>query len=184
MKKLLQKTALFSAVLMTACVSAENVQNNSVELSNCAIQELIPGAQATGSFLTITKNDDTPLSLVAAKIPAITDHVELHEMIMKDNKMIMSEIKEYPLKKGDNIFKKGGYHIMLLDVAKPVKAGEKYDVTLMFSDGSEKTCNALVKTVKELTPKGMKGMHHGGMKKMEMKDGMKMDHSKMKMPAQ
>ncbi len=176
MKKLLQTTALLGTVLMTGCVSTNNAGNKSVELSHCAIQELIPGAQATGSFLTITKTDDKPLSIVAAKVPAITDHVELHEMVMKNNKMMMSQIKEYPLKKGDNIFKKGSYHVMLLDVAKPVKAGERYDVTLMFSDGSEKTCNALVKTVKELTPKHMKGM---------MKHGaMKMNHSKMKMSHQ
>lgn len=189
MKKLLQKTALLSTVLMTACVNAGNWDNYSVKLSHCAIQETIPGAKATGAFLTMTKEDDAPLSVVAAKIPAITKRVELHEMLMKDNKMMMSQIKEFPLKKGENVFKKGGYHIMLLDIEKPVKAGEKYDITLKFSDGTYGVCNAEVKTVKELTPKHMKGMmKHGDMEmdhsKMKMEGEMKMDHSKMKMPAQ
>ncbi len=175
MKNVLQKTALLSAMLLTACVSTNNAGNESITLNNCTIQETIPGAKATGAFLTITKGNDSPLSLVAAKIPSITERVELHEMIMKNHKMMMNQIKEYPLQKGDNIFKKGGYHIMLLDINKVVKAGEKHDITLSFSDGSEKTCNALVKTVAELTPKGMKGMgkmHHGGMK-MEHKTKVK-----------
>lgn len=149
---------LSSALLITACVSAEKPNNEAITLSNCAIQETIPGAKATGAFLTVNKADDTPLSVVAAKAPNVTDHVEIHEMIMKDDKMIMNQIDAYPLQKGDNIFKKGSYHIMLMDMQKKLTAGEQYDVTLVFSDGSEKTCNATVKTVKALTPKHMKGM--------------------------
>ncbi len=181
MKNLLHKVTLFSALLMTACASAENTENQSIELSNCAIQETIPGAKATGAFFTLNKIDDAPLSIVAAKLPEITDHVELHEMIMKDNKMIMSEIKAYPLKKGENIFKKGSYHIMLFEMKKPLVAGDKYNVTLVFNDNSEKTCHAVVKTVKELTPKHMKKMMHH-------KNGMKMEHKgemkKTEMPKQ
>lgn len=154
-----KKIAILSgALLITACVSAEKPSNEAITLSNCAIQETIPGAKATGAFLTVNKADDTPLSVVAAKAPNVTNHVEIHEMIMKDDKMIMNQIESYPLQKGDNIFKKGSYHIMLMDMQKKLTAGEQYDVTLVFSDGSEKICNATVKTVKALTPKHMKGM--------------------------
>lgn len=170
MKKLFKHTTILgSALLITACVSTENSSNESITLSHCAIQETIPGAKATGAFLTINKADDSPLAVVTAKAPKVTDHVEIHEMIMKDYKMIMNQIMEYPLKKGDNIFKKGGYHIMLMNMQKKLTAGEQYDLTLVFSDGSEKTCNATVKTVKALTPKKMGKMKMGEMKK----DGMK-----------
>ncbi len=160
MEKQLSATILLAGTLLLTGVSAENVDNKNITLSHCAIQETIPGAKATGAFLTVTKADDAPLSLVAAKAPKVTDHVELHEMIMQDNKMTMSQIKEYPLQKGENIFKKGGYHIMLMDMQKKLTAGEQYEVTLVFSDGSEKTCAAEVKTVKALTPKHMQPMQH------------------------
>ncbi|PIE46146.1 MAG: hypothetical protein CSA44_00850 [Gammaproteobacteria bacterium] len=157
MKKQLQNiTVLGSALLISACVNAQTPSNDTIILSDCAIQESIPGAKATGAFLTVKKADDAPLSIVAAKAPDVTDHVEIHEMLMQDNKMVMSQIEAYPLQKGDNIFKKGGYHIMLMDMQKKLTAGEHYDITLVFSDGSEKSCNAVVKTVKALTPKHMK----------------------------
>lgn len=161
MKKQLKKTTLVcGALLMTACASADNPATATVALSDCAIQETIPGSKATGAFLTMTKSGDAPLALVSAKAPTVTEHVELHEMMMKDNKMIMSEINEFPLQTGDNLFKKGGYHIMLMSLEKTLKAGDHHDLTLTFSDGSTQTCHAEVKTVKALTPKGMKPMNH------------------------
>ncbi len=174
MKKFIQKATITgTALLLTACASADGPQNDGITLSNCAIQETIPGAKATGAFLNVKKADDSTLSLVAAKAPSVTSHVEIHEMTMKDGSMKMQEIKEYPLQKGDNIFKKGGYHIMLMDMQKPLKVGEKHELTLSFSDGSSKSCTAVVKSVKSLTPKGMK-KHHGKM------DQEKTMHHKMK----
>ncbi len=134
-------------------------KNGAVRLENCAIQETIPGAKATGAFLTIHKTGDEKLSLVAAQAPSVTEHVEIHEMVMEGGTMKMSQIQSYPLKPGANLFKKGGYHIMLMDMQKPLAVGENHDLTLQFSDGSSQTCRAEVKSVEALTPKGMKMQH-------------------------
>ncbi len=165
---------VISALLLSTACSGNTVKHSTdtLSLNNCAIQETIPGAKATGAFLTINKSDDSALSLVSAKAPTVTNHVEIHEMKMKDGTMVMQQIKEYPLKKGANIFKKGGYHIMLMDMKKSIKVGEKHKLALSFSDGTSKSCIATVKSVKELTPKGMKHMKH--MKPMKpMKKDMK-----------
>ncbi len=167
------KKTLLALVFLSANAVAhdEHKTNDAVSLSNCAIQETIPGAKATGAFLTIHKTDgDTALSIVGAKAPEITDHVELHEMVMKDGVMKMQQIPAYELKKGDNVFKKGGYHVMLMSLQKKLTVGEKYPITLVFSDGSEKTCEANVKSVADLTPKGMMMKHHkhGDVKHGEM----------------
>lgn len=135
---------------------------NTVQLMHCAIQETIPGAKATGAFLTVHKGGNEALSLVGAKAPSITPHVEIHEMVMKNGTMRMSQIQQYPLKAGNNVFKKGGYHIMLMDLKKTLTVGEKHTLTLLFSDGSKQSCTADVKSVQALTPKGMKMKHHHG----------------------
>ncbi len=172
----LKKTLLALPFILaaTGCSAHDGTHDsdNGVSLSNCAIQETIPGAKATGAFLTIHKADknDAALSIVGAKAPEVTKHVELHEMVMKDGVMKMQQIPAYALKQGDNVFKKGGYHVMLMSLQKKLSVGEKYPITLVFSDGSEKTCEADVKSVADLTPKGMKHMKHGDMKKQ---DGMK-----------
>lgn len=149
-----------SATLMTVGCSMHDSSVTSVELSDCAIQQTIPGAKATGAFLTLHKNGSNALSVISAKAPSVTAHVELHEMIMKDGTMKMQEIKSYPLQEGDNFFKKGGYHVMLMDLDKTLSVGERHPLILNFSDGSSQTCDAQVKSVEALTPKGMKMHQH------------------------
>lgn len=161
MKKVLLFAAT-AALIGAGCSSTTNSSANSdIELRNCAIQQTIPGAKATGAFLNIHKNDSSELSLVSAAAPSITEHVEIHEMIMKDGTMKMSQIPSYPLKAGDNIFQKGGYHIMLMDLQKPLAVGETRSLVFNFSDGSSKSCVAEVKSVEALTPKGKKMHQHG-----------------------
>lgn len=156
MKKILTSTVLLSGLAcLTACASSAK-DGSTVTLSNCAIQQTIPGAKATGAFLAIHKSDDTKLALVDAKAPGITSHVEIHEMVMSKGKMRMNQIPNYPLAKGNNLFKKGGYHIMLMSLDKTLNVGEQHELSLVFSDGTTKSCQAEVKSVEALTPKGMK----------------------------
>lgn len=177
----LKKLALAtSAALLVSTVSAHHntMSDDGVMLQNCVIQETIPGAKHTGAFLNIHKMSEKELALVAAQVPSITDHVEIHEMIMKDGTMKMQKIEKYDLEEGDNLFKKGGYHIMLMGLAgKTVKVGEKHNITLKFSDDSEKTCEAEVKSVAELTKGGK--MHDMSNMKHDMKE-MRKDMPDMK----
>lgn len=163
MKKMIKLSYLLgAAVALSACAGTAGDTEPAVSLHHCAIQETLPGSKATGAFLNMKKSADSPLALVGAKAPTVTQHVEIHEMVMKDGTMKMQEIPNYPLQKGDNIFKKGGYHIMLMSLDKTLAVGEKHELILTFSDGSTQRCLADVKSVKELTPKGMKmhGHHH------------------------
>ncbi len=173
MKTLFKVSGVFaSSLLFAACANTTSKPtDNKLELANCAIQETIPGAKATGAFLTIKKTGTQKLALVSAKIPSVTAHVEVHEMVMKAGKMRMQQIPAYHLKEGNNVLQKGGYHIMLMDIKKPIKVGEKHKLTLTFSDGSSQSCIAPVKSVQALTPKGMKKMMH--MHKKEMQHKMK-----------
>lgn len=74
----------------------------------------------------------------------------------------MQQIKSYPLVEGENIFQKGGYHIMLMGVKNPVVAGEHYPLILNFSDGSSQSCRAVVKSVAAIKSKHkmQKKMHN------------------------
>lgn len=149
-------TAVITATLaLSACTSTAQLTGDLIALQHCTIQQSIPGAKATGAFLTINKKNKAPLALVAAKTPTITDHVEIHEMVMGNGTMTMQQITAYPLAEGNNAFKKGGYHIMLMGLKKTLAIGEKHPLTLQFNDGSQQTCQATVKSVEALTPKTM-----------------------------
>ena len=75
MKKILILGALISSAAMAA---------GDVSVSNCLIQEVIPGKQMTGAFFDIENKGKEDVKLTGAAADKITSHVELHEMIHKD----------------------------------------------------------------------------------------------------
>ena len=134
MKKILILGALVSGAAMAA---------GDLQVSNCLIQEVIPGKQMTGAFFDIeNKGKDAD---------KITSHVELHEMIHKDGKMEMSQIQEYDVTPGLHHFKKGGYHVMLMQIDKKnfPKVGESYPLEFKLGNGETLKCDAKTITVKE-----------------------------------
>jgi periplasmic protein len=143
MKKILILGALISSAAMAA---------GDVSVSNCLIQEVIPGKQMTGAFFDIENKGKEDVKLTGAAADKITSHVELHEMIHKDGKMEMSQIQEYNVTPGSvHHFKKGGYHVMLMQIEEKnfPKVGETYPLELKLSNGETLKCDAKTITVKE-----------------------------------
>jgi hypothetical protein len=98
--------------------------------------------KATGMFMTLTSKEDA--KLVGASSPA-AKIVEVHEMTMDNNVMKMREVKAVALPAGKAVqFKPGGYHVMLIDLAKPLEPGQKVPVALTIEgkDGKRTTVEA------------------------------------------
>lgn len=101
----------------------------------------------TGAFGTIENTTGEELQIVAAKSP-LSDDVELHETVADGSgNNVMQEVKDgYKIPaKGKFELAPGANHIMLMDLKQAVPAGEDVEFTLVFSDGSEHTFNAMVK---------------------------------------
>lgn len=139
MKKILIISALISSTAIAGDLSVED----------CLIQEVIPGKQMTGGFFTLKNGGKDTVKLVGASVDKITDKVELHEMIHKDGQMEMGQIQSYSVTPGEHPFKKGGYHVMFMDVKHFPKAGETYPVELKFDNNETLKCDAKVLTVEE-----------------------------------
>ena len=141
MKKILILGTLLSGAAMAGDLSVKD----------CLIQEVIPGKQMTGAFFDLENTGKEAVKLVSASADKITSHVELHEMIHKDGKMEMSQIQEYDVTPGLHHFKKGGYHVMLMQIDKKnfPKVGESYPLELKLSNGETLKCDAKTITVKE-----------------------------------
>ena len=139
MKKILILSALISGTALAGDLSVKD----------CLIQEVIPGKQMTGGFFVLENSGKDTVKLIGASVEKITDKVELHEMIHKDGQMEMSQIQSYDVTPGEHLFKKGGYHIMFMDVKQFPKAGETYPIELKFDNKETLKCDAKVLTVEE-----------------------------------
>ena len=115
--------------------------------------------KATGAFFQISHAAGG--TLLSASSPA-AGVVEIHEMSMDGNTMKMRALpKGLDLPAGKTVeLKPGGYHVMLMDLKAPLKAGESIDISLVVEgkDGKKETI-ALKAPVKELAGAGAMHKH-------------------------
>ncbi|QPT39500.1 Uncharacterized protein conserved in bacteria [Oligella ureolytica] len=146
MRKALILSAIFMALTQTAVA-----EESTTTVDNCVIQEVLPGKDMTGAFVTF-HHKGPQVNIESAEIPSITTHIELHSMEMKDNVMTMIPLTSPELNEGVREFKKGGDHVMVMSIPedKMPKVGETHTMTFNFSDGTKASCDAIVKSVDEI----------------------------------
>jgi periplasmic copper chaperone A len=110
--------------------------------------------KATGAFMTLQSSKAT--QLISASSPS-ADVVEVHEMIMEGNMMKMRALPALNIPANAPVqLKPGSYHIMLMNLKKPLKEGESVAISLNFIDADK-----LKHTVDVLAPvRAMTMQHH------------------------
>ena len=103
------------------------------------VRGTVPQQEATGAFMRITSTQGG--RLVSAQSP-VAGVVEIHEMAMEGDVMKMRAIPGLDLPAGKTVeLKPGGYHVMLMELKQPLKAGDTVPVTLVVEgkDGKRET---------------------------------------------
>ena len=116
-------------ILMAALVwAAAGSALAQVTVSSAWARATVPGQTGTGAFMSIVAKDGGKLLGAASPVAGV---VELHEMSMDNNVMKMRAIPTLDLPAGREVqLKPGGYHVMLLDLRRPLKVGEKVQLEL------------------------------------------------------
>ncbi|MCR6031457.1 copper chaperone PCu(A)C [Nocardioides sp. zg-579] len=157
--------ALAGALALTACgedaePSASTSESTSASTSEGAeVVVTDPWVRATdgaedtsmtAAFMDLANDGDEDVTLVSASTD-VAGMVELHEIANVDGKPVMQEAAggiELGAG-GGQLLQPGGYHVMLMDLAGELAAGEEVDLTLEFSDGSTVEVTAPVKAFTE-----------------------------------
>jgi periplasmic copper chaperone A len=115
--------------LAIALAAASLSVNAQTAVKEAWVRGTVDAQKATGMFAQITSTAGG--KLVAASSP-VAGVVEIHEMVMEGNVMKMRAIPGLDLPVGKAVdLKPGGYHVMLMDLKQPLKAGETVVVTLV-----------------------------------------------------
>jgi copper(I)-binding protein len=127
--------ALAIACVLAACQarpSAEADANISVAITDSWVRANAPGQSVGAAYMTLSSPQDS--TLVYIETP-VANTVEIHSMSMENNVMKMRMLEELPLKAGKpEKLSPGGFHLMLFDLTKPLKAGENAAFKLCFKD--------------------------------------------------
>ena len=101
----------------------------------------------TGVFGTLVNSSDRDVRIVSAATQS--SRMELHEMAMGDDgQMVMRPKKDGFLvpARGTHVLAPGGDHMMVMDLATPIKPGDDLQVTLTADDGSTVTFAAAARS--------------------------------------
>src|SRR4029450_12399128 len=107
---------------------AAGVAGAQLRVSDAWIRPAVQGQTATGAFMSLTSSDGA--RLIGASSP-VAGGVEMHEMVMDGNVMKMRPLSALDLPAGRKVdLKPGGYHMMLMDLKRPLKVGERVSIEL------------------------------------------------------
>jgi len=156
----------FAALLTVAAVPAF-AQSSSIQVENPRAPATPSGAKTGAVYMTI----DNKLS-IADRLTGLSSEVakklQIHETKMENGIMKMREISGgLPVPAGGSVvLKPGGYHVMLIDLNKPLKAGETFPLTLVFEKAGNISITVPVQSMGAAgaTHEGMPGMGHMDMK--------------------
>lgn len=132
------KLTIRSLVAAAALIAAAAAQAQ-VTVKDAWVRATVPQQKATGAFMQLQSTKNT--KLVSASSP-LTPNVEVHEMAMQDNVMKMRQVPAIELPAGKVVeLKPGSYHVMLMNLQKPVSVGDTVPLTLNFEgkDGKRET---------------------------------------------
>ncbi len=116
--------------------------------------------KATGAFMQINSAAGAKLVSVSSPVAGVA---EIHEMKMEGSTMQMRALSAgLNLPAGKTVeLKPGGYHVMLMDLKAPIKAGDSIDLTLVIEGRDGKRESLKVKApVKALGAAAMGGQAH------------------------
>ncbi len=128
---------------LSACSSSSTTSEASPSAAaGCPVSVSDPWVKAadkgmTAAFGTLQNSGASAVDIVSASTPDSAS-MELHEVVDNNGQMVMQPVAggiTVPAN-GDLKLEPGGYHLMLMDVTTPIKAGQDVPITLSCADGS------------------------------------------------
>ena len=125
---------LFAALSLTACAPSTN--HNGVVIEDAWVRSSEYSDHTggmTGIFGKFTNHSDKTVTIIGGATD-ISMMVQTHEVV---NGMMQEKKGGIKIKPGETVtLQPGGLHIMIMDIAKPIVAGDKIKFTFKF-DGAE-----------------------------------------------
>ncbi len=120
-------------LVVMPCARAADVKAGDLVITQTWARATPGGAKIGGAYMTI-ENKGSASDRLLGGAADIAGKVEVHEMATVDGIMKMRPIERgLTIEPGKTVkLAPGGYHLMLFDLKKPLKQGDKVPVTLQF----------------------------------------------------
>jgi copper(I)-binding protein len=121
------KAGMRTLLAASAMIASANVIGQ-ISVAGAWVRGTVPGQTSSGAFMELKSAGDAVL--VGADSP-VAGTAEIHQMKMDGNVMRMRAVLRIELPAGKTVeLKPGGYHVMLTQLKRPLKAGETVPIRL------------------------------------------------------
>jgi copper(I)-binding protein len=133
------------SIILLAALSISLAAHAEVKIDQPWVRGTVAVQKSTGAFMRLSS--DKPVSLVSVASTA-AKIVEIHEMKMDKDMMSMKAVEKIDIAPGKSTeLKPGGYHVMLINLVKPLNKGDIVLLTLGFKDADGKITKQEVNAV-------------------------------------
>lgn len=122
-----------------------------------------PGVPNAAVYFEVVKNAGSAPDALLSASGDVARRIELHEMVVQDQVMRMRQLPKIDLPAGEavNMAKGSAYHVMLMGLHEPLKAGQRFPLTLHFKEAGEQTVTVEVKEAAKAGKTKGGHDHHG-----------------------
>ncbi len=118
---------------------------SSVQVKNAWVREPPGGHPITGAYMEIINRSSVVHEIIGVSSEKV-GRVEIHSMEYDDEIMRMRKVDSLTLRPEEEInLQPGGLHLMLMDIADVIKAGDSLLLMLHFSDGTKQLVESSVR---------------------------------------
>jgi copper(I)-binding protein len=147
--------SLVSALLLAGAAHAGPLQAH-----DGYVREMPPGQSTTAAFVTLVNSGAAPVALVAAS-SAAADRVEIHTHRHGDGTTRMERVARVEVPANGQLqLQPGGYHLMLIDLSRPLRAGDRVAITLLDEKGGAHPVELPVVDMRQGAPAPAAGHEH------------------------
>ena len=123
----------FASLLAAGTLHAHGTHAGNIHVEEAQARATV-GNQANGAAFITIENQGAAEDALLSAATSVAGKVEIHNMSMDGDVIKMRAVERIDLKVGEKIEMKPGhgYHIMLMGLKKPLKAGESFPMQLRF----------------------------------------------------
>ena len=136
--KSIQRAALVLAGLaLCATAFAHEFKAGQITIGHPYARASVAGQVAGGGYLSLDNKGTSADRLLSASAD-VSQSVQIHSMAMEGDVMRMRQVEGIELPAGQKVeLKPGGLHLMFIGLKSPLKAGDKFPMTLKFEKAGE-----------------------------------------------
>jgi periplasmic copper chaperone A len=149
------RSIVVAGLLLGMLLTISGTAEAQLQVTNAWARPALQGQTASGAFMSLVSNEGA--RVVGASSP-VAGVVEIHEMVMEGSVMKMRAVPALELPAGQRVeLKPGGYHVMLMDLKRPLKAGERIPVELRIETRDKRLVTQRIEVEVALKPPSSDG---------------------------